>query len=145
MEIERSMVLNAPRSRVWKALTNAREFSQWFGVKMSGDFAAGVQLELETTHPEYAGMRWPIRVERLEPESLLSWRWFPGAANPERDDWSQTTLVTFTLEEVADGTRVTVRETGFDRVSLLQRARALQDNTQGWELQFTSLAKYVAA
>lgn len=29
--IERSIVINAPRERVWRALSNAEEFGTWFG------------------------------------------------------------------------------------------------------------------
>lgn len=141
--IERTMVLRAPRARVWRALTRAQEFSRWFEVKMSGEFAPGTRIDMETTHPDYAGIRFPVFVERVEPESLFAWRWFPGGDNPEREDRGQTTLVTFKLEEVPEGTRITVEETGFDRVSLAQRAKAYEDNLGGWEGQFAALAKYV--
>jgi uncharacterized protein YndB with AHSA1/START domain len=30
--IEKQIVLKAPRARVWKSLTDAREFGAWFGV-----------------------------------------------------------------------------------------------------------------
>lgn len=31
--IERSIHIDAPRSRVWRALSNAEEFGNWFGAK----------------------------------------------------------------------------------------------------------------
>jgi uncharacterized protein YndB with AHSA1/START domain len=145
LEIERTMVMKAPRSRVWRALTNAKEFARWFGVEFDGEFAQGAALQMVTTHPDYAGIRFPIFIETMEPESTFAWRWFPGGDNPERTDQAQTTLVTFTLEEIAGGTRVTVRETGFDRVMLADRAKAYEDNVGGWEGQFENLARYVEA
>jgi uncharacterized protein YndB with AHSA1/START domain len=145
MQIERTMIVKAPRSRVWKALTNAKEFSSWFGVEFDGELAPGAALQMVTTHPDYAGIRFPVFVETMTPETTFAWRWFPGGSNPERTDKAQTTLVTFTLEEVDGGTRVTVRETGFDRVKLAERAKAYEDNVGGWEGQFQNLAKYVEA
>jgi hypothetical protein len=40
--IERSVLINAAPSKVWKALTHAEEFGGWFGVALKGKaFAAG--------------------------------------------------------------------------------------------------------
>ena len=36
--IEKKTVLRAPRARVWRALTDAREFSEWFRVTLRGQF-----------------------------------------------------------------------------------------------------------
>jgi uncharacterized protein YndB with AHSA1/START domain len=145
LEIERTVVMKAPRSRVWKALTSAREFASWFGVEFDGEFALGATLQMVTTHPDYAGIRFPVFIERIEPEVRFAWRWFPGGSNPERTDKAQTTLVTFTLEDVAGGTRVTVHETEFDRVKLAERAKAYEDNVGGWEGQLANLTRHVEA
>ena len=143
LKIERSVVLKAPRSRVWKALTQASQFSKWFGVEMNGEFEPGAKLTLVTTMEEYKGIRFPLWVERMEPERLISWRWHPGSAMPEVPDPAQMTEVVFTLEEIAGGTKLTVEETGWDRVKLENRAKAFQENTQGWEGQLGKLEKYV--
>lgn len=42
------------------------------------------------------------------------------------------TTVTFTLEPLGSGTRLSVAETGFDAVALERRAAVHADNTQGW-------------
>ena len=39
--IEKRIELKAPVSRVWRALTDHREFGEWFRVKMDGAFCAG--------------------------------------------------------------------------------------------------------
>ena len=39
--IEKTVTLRAPRSRVWRAITNAKEFGEWFRVKLEGSFAEG--------------------------------------------------------------------------------------------------------
>jgi uncharacterized protein YndB with AHSA1/START domain len=145
LQIERTMVMKAPRSRVWKALTDAQEFARWFEVSLDGEFTQGASLVMVVKHPDYLGLRFPVFIEAIEPETTFAWRWFPGGSNPERSDRGQTTLVTFTLDEVEGGTRVTVSETGFDRVKLADRARAYEDNLGGWEAQLANLAKHVQA
>jgi len=39
--IEKKVILRAPRSRVWRAIANAEEFGEWFGVKLEGTFQQG--------------------------------------------------------------------------------------------------------
>lgn len=42
--IERSILINAPRSRVWRALTTPGEFREWFGLAPNGEFTPGARL-----------------------------------------------------------------------------------------------------
>jgi uncharacterized protein YndB with AHSA1/START domain len=144
--IEKSIVIHAPRTRVWHALTDAREFGSWFGVALDGrqPFATGARVQGQITHAGYEHLTWDVTIERMEPEHLLAWRW-PHPADPTRDDPdAPTTQVVFELEEVAEGTRLTVVESGFDRIPLERRAAAHRDNTEGWEIQVKAIAQHVA-
>jgi uncharacterized protein YndB with AHSA1/START domain len=143
-KIERTIVLRAPRSRVWRALTDAREFGTWFGVKVEGAFAPGARLRGAITHKGYEHVTWDITIDRMEPERLFSWRWHPAAVEPGVDYTSEPmTLVVFELEEVAEGTRLTVTESGFDDVPLARRAQAYRMNGEGWAWQMQSIESYV--
>ena len=51
--IEKTTVLRVPRSRVWRALTDSKEFGSWFGVRMEGAFTAGARVQGAITHPGY--------------------------------------------------------------------------------------------
>ena len=87
-----------------------------------------------------------ISVERLEPERLLSYRWHPYAIEPGVDYSSEpTTLVEFQLDEVAEGTRLTLTESGFDRIPLSRRAEAFRMNDGGWAEQMKNIARHVEA
>lgn len=143
--IEKTIVLRVPRSRVWRALTDPAEFGSWFGVKMEGTFAPGAHVHGAITHPGYEHLTMDITVERMEPERLFSWRWHPYAVETDVD-YSQepTTLVEFTLEDVAEGTRLTVVESGFDRVPLARRAKAFRMNDDGWTQQMKAIERHVA-
>jgi uncharacterized protein YndB with AHSA1/START domain len=143
--IQKSTFLRAPRSRVWRALTNAQEFGRWFGVDIAGTFAPGAAVQMTSTLPECAGDVFVVIIERMEPEHTFSWRWHPGMHLPEVDYSKEpTTLVTFTLEEAEGGTRLTVEETGFDAITLARRARVYEENVNGWEYQLKAIAHYVA-
>ena len=140
--IERQIEIAAPRDRVWRAITTESEFEQWFGIRIkSGKFQPGVRLEVLTTHPDYAGIVFHFTVLEMKAPEYFSWRWVPGALEPEGE---ATTLVEFRLEETKSGTLVTIKESGFDQISLGYRAKAFEDNTGGWEHQAKSLASYIA-
>ncbi len=143
--IERTIVLYAPRSRVWRALTRADEFGAWFGVALEGAFVPGARLTGKLTVPDVEHLTMEITVERVEPEQLLSYRWHPYAIEPDVDySHEPTTLVEFHLAEVAHGTQLTVVESGFDRIPLARRATAFRMNDQGWAEQLTRIERYVA-
>src|SRR5262245_53659873 len=142
--IEKTIVLGAPRSRVWRALTNAEAFGQWFGVQLAGALEPGARVTGRITHEGYEHVPFEITVERMEPERLFTWRWHPGAVDLGADYSAEpTTLVSFELTEVADGTRLTVVESGFDGIPLARRATAYRGNDEGWTQQVASIERYL--
>ena len=142
--IEKRILLRAPRSRVWRALADAEAFGEWFGVKLKGSFAPGVRLRGEITHKGYEHVPFEITVERMEPERLFSWRWHPHAIDPKLDySVEPTTLVVFELEETAEGTMLTVVESGFDGIPLTRRLEAYRGNDEGWTAQMKAIEMYV--
>ena len=143
--IEKSVVLRAPRARVWEALTDAQAFGQWFGVELAGPFAPGARLTGRITHEGYEHLPFEITIERMEPKRLLSWRWHPNAVDPGVDYSAEpTTLVVFELIDVADGTQLNVVESGFDGVPLSRRATAYRGNDEGWAQQMVAIERYLS-
>jgi uncharacterized protein YndB with AHSA1/START domain len=143
--IEKSIVLRAPRSRVWRALTDAGQFSEWFGVKMTGPFTPGARVQGRVTHKGYEHVPFEITIERMEPEKLFSWRWHPYAVDPKKDYSAEpTTLVVFELEDVPEGTRLTVVESGFEGIPLSRRPEAYRANEGGWAAQMNNVERYVS-
>jgi uncharacterized protein YndB with AHSA1/START domain len=144
--IEKKVVLRAPRSRVWRALTNAEEFGAWFGVKLESAFAEGVSVRGRITIPGYEHVTLDITIEKVDPERLFSYRWHPYAIDPKVDySHEPMTLVEFRLEEVAGGTQLTVTESGFDRIPLARRAEAFRKNDGGWTQQVKNIERHVAS
>ena len=144
--IERSVLIDAPRERVWRALSNAEEFGTWFGADLKGQtFAAGERARGRITFPGYEHVWFDIVVERIEPPSLLSYRWHPYAVDPAVDYSAETpTLVTFTLDDAPNGaTLLTVVESGFDKVPVHRRREAFRMNTEGWDGQIENIVRHV--
>ena len=143
--IEKKIVLRAPRSRVWLAITDAREFSEWFRVKLRGQFQVGKEISGPVTYPGYEHLTMTALVERMEPERLFSFRWHPAALDPKVDYSKEpTTLVEFRLEDAPGGTLLTVTESGFQSLPAARQGFAHEANTGGWEEQLRNIERHVA-
>lgn len=145
--IEKLVDLDAPRSRVWRALTDVRQFNQWFGCAITDPFVPGVTVTGRMMNPKYAHVTITLWIDRMEPEAFFSFRWHPYAIE-EGVDYSAepTTLVAFTLEDTREGTtRLRIVESGFDAIPESRRAKAFSMNSAGWEGQGRNLAKFLAA
>lgn len=142
--IEKTIVLRAPRQTVWRAITDATEFGTWFGARFTAPFAAGQPSKGRITIPGYEHVALEIVVERIEPERLFSYRWHPYAVDPAVDYSSEpTTLVEFTLEDADGGTRLTIVESGFDRIPAERRSTAFRMNEGGWTQQIKNIDRHV--
>ncbi len=164
--IEKQVTLRAPVSRVWRALVDSNEFSRWFGIELEGPFTLGKPIkgvfdentldeaklvELQKSYglvPSKVKMPAPgstfCTVERMEPEHHFSFRWIPYGIDADIDLANEpTTLVEFRLESVPEGTLLTIRESGFDRVPAHRRQRAFRMNEGGWAAQAENIKRYV--
>jgi len=143
--IEKRVVLRAPRSRVWRAISDAKEFGTWFRITLDGDFTEGAMLRGNVTIPGHEHLKVEMEIERIEPERYFSYRWHPYPKDPATDYSAEPmTLVEFTLADVDGGTALTIVESGFDRIPLARRAEAFRMNTEGWGGQIKNLAAYVS-
>lgn len=144
--IVRSIVIEAPRERVWRALSDAEAFGSWFGADLKGQsFAPGKRTRGQITIPGYEHIYFDVVVDRIEPQELFSYRWHPYAMDPTVDYTKETpTLVTFMLEATqANGTLLKVIESGFANVPPERRMEALRMNTRGWEGQLGRISRHV--
>jgi uncharacterized protein YndB with AHSA1/START domain len=144
--IEKRTVLRAPRSRVWRALTDSKEFGDWFGVKVEGSFKAGARVRGKVTHPAWEHIPFEITIVQMEPERLFAWRWHPHMDEAGRDySGEPTTLVVFELEEVPEGTRLTVVESGFEGIPADRLQKAFRGNESGWSGQLENIRRHVGS
>jgi len=142
--IEKRIEIAAPVSRVWNALTDSRQFGEWFLVKMDGPFVAGKPVAGQITHPGYEHVRMEIVVEAIESQTLFSFTWHPHAVDPKVDySQEESTLIEFRLQPTPGGTLLTVTESGFDKIPAERRAEALLRNDSGWGQQMKNIQAYV--
>jgi len=153
--IEKRILLRAPLDRVWRAISDSRQFGSWFGLEFNGPFIAGARMpgrivpttvdaEIAKDQKPYEGTIFEFLIDRIEPMLLFSFRWHPYAVDPDVDYSKEpATLVVFELEEVAGGTMLTVTESGFDRIPVERRAKAFAQNEQGWSGQMKLIEKYL--
>jgi len=143
--IEKRIELKAPVARVWRALTDYREFGEWFRVKLDGPFVPGQVARGNITWPGYEHLVWEAVVQKMEPERLFSFTWHPYSIDPKVDYSKEApTLVEFRLEEIAGGTLLLLTESGFDKVPASRRDEAFLRNDGGWSQQMKNIEIHVA-
>lgn len=144
--IEKQLTLDAPRSRVWRALTEVKQFNAWFGVSLVTPFAHGAEVSGQINIRGYEHMTMTIWIETMDADRFFSFRWHPYAIEPEVDYSAEpTTLVSFTLEDAGAGTRLTIVESGFDAIPESRRAKAFSMNSNGWNGQAENIRKFLAS
>jgi uncharacterized protein YndB with AHSA1/START domain len=143
--IEKRIELKASVARVWRALTDYREFGEWFRVKLDGPFVPGQVARGQITHPGYEHVKWEAVVLKMEPERLFSFTWHPYSIDPKVDYSKEPpTLVEFRLDKTTSGTLLVLTESGFEKVPSDRRADAFRMNDGGWTEQMKNIEKHVA-
>jgi uncharacterized protein YndB with AHSA1/START domain len=144
-QIEKRIELEAPVSRVWRALTDYREFGQWFRVKLDGPFVPGQTARGQITYPGYEHVKWEAVVQKMEPERFFSFTWHPYSVDSKIDYSKETpTLVEFRLEKTSNGTLLLLTESGFDKIPGDRRLEAFRRNDGGWTEQMKNIENHVA-
>lgn len=142
--IEKSIDLKASPSRVWKALTDSKEFGTWFGCRFDGPFVPGKKTLGALSFPGFEHYQWALNIQSIQPETLFSFTWNPYPADPTIDYTKESpTLIEFRLEPRGTGTHLTVTESGFTKIPEGRRLEAFRMNTEGWVEQLENLARHV--
>lgn len=142
--LERTVDLAAPIARVWRALTDHVEFGSWFRVAIEAPFAVGETATGFITHKGYEHVRWAARVVAMDAPHRFAFTWHPYAVDPAVDyEAEEPTLVEFRLEPLGQGTRLTLTESGFDRIPAHRRDEAFRMNGGGWAAQMDNIRAHV--
>ena len=144
-KIEKVVELRAPVSRVWQAITDHKQFGEWFHVRLDQPFEVGKTTTGQVTYAGYEDMKWTSVTERLEPETLFVFSWPPGDMDPDTEYASDAKVVVeFKFEPTESGTRLTITESGFLQFPEAKRLEILRGNTEGWNSQAENIANYVS-
>lgn len=143
--IEKSIELRASPARVWRALTDHREFGAWFRVNLESAFVPGRPTRGRITYPGYEHLVMEVVVQKMVAPRYFSYTWHPYAVDPTADYSNEKpTLVEFNLEETATGTLLKVTESGFDSIPASRREEAFRMNSAGWVEQMRNVEKHVS-
>lgn len=143
-QIEKTIELKAPIERVWQALTDHREFGEWFRVSLDQPFQPGREASGRILHPGYEHLTWKATIRAMEKPHLFSFTWHPYGIDPDVDYSTETpTLVEFRLVPTPQGTRLTVTESGFDKIPAHRRDEAFRMNDGGWTQQMKNIEAHV--
>ncbi len=141
--IEKIIELKAPVDRVWRALTDADQFGQWFGVNIYEPFAVGRRSSGRMTIPGHEGKAWDVEVLRMDRPSRFAFNWHPGGCAAGHDlSQEPPTLVEFHLQAIDTGTRLTLVESGFDALPAERREQAFSGNSRGWDFQLENIKRH---
>lgn len=140
--IEQVITLPLPRERIWLALTKPDQLSIWLANKVDIDLRPGGAALFNWGEDD----RTPAVVEAVEPPRRLAFRWHPYKSDQSRPvEPLPGTLVEFILDEVGEGTRLTLRETGFAALPEEIRATSLSDSNIRWGQKLEDLITYFSA
>jgi uncharacterized protein YndB with AHSA1/START domain len=137
LEIRHSVLIRAPREKVWAALTTAEGFDGWWGTRGSEiDLRPGGRLTLRwrdwEAEKEHNHDQHGVVIEVVRPQRFV-YQW--GSST---DDM---TTVEFDLLERDDGTLLRLREHGFAPTA--KGRQSFGGNSLGWGEVSTLLKFYV--
>jgi uncharacterized protein YndB with AHSA1/START domain len=137
--IEREVLIDASRERVWAVLTEPEHIARWFGDKAEVDLKPGGRAAFGWS--EYSATYQAV-IEEVDPPSFFSYRWTHKSEGDAVE--GNVTLVEFTLTEMPTGTLLQVVETGFTslHVSTAEQQKAAEENTKGWSSELAELKEY---
>ncbi len=141
--IEKTVEIAAPLARVWAAISDYKQFGEWFQVRLDQPFVAGGKSTGQMTVPGYEHLKWNATVVAIEPERRITFSWVTHAIDPDKDYTGEPeTLCTFTLEPSGEGTRLTIVESGFSKLPAGVREEAFLRNEDGWSQQVQNVKTY---
>lgn len=143
--VRRTVTIAASPEKVWAAITEPKHLVRWFGQRAElPELAVGARGMLG--FDGYGDF--PLRIEELDPPHTIAYRWSNDNAAPPADAdapdevvFERSTVMRFTLEQIPEGTSLTVVETGF--ATLTDPAAAMANNRGGWTDEIDELVAYL--
>jgi uncharacterized protein YndB with AHSA1/START domain len=107
--IRRQVVVPVTPERLWEALTDPDQVAGWFGGQVDWDLRDGGEAAFQGDD----GVERRGRIESVRPGRHLRFVWWPaatGGAAPAESPDDAVSEVSYLLEPLAEGTRLTIQE-----------------------------------
>ena len=137
LAVERSVLINAPRQRVWQAITDPAQLEQWYAPGCPWDIPAlqpGTTVKFHNTDTDIQ----LATIEVIELLKKLTLRWQLDPAHP-----GITLLNSFRLEEENGKTRVAVSQAGYESLPNGMREEQLRQDGDAYTAIAESLKRYL--
>ena len=128
VSLKRSIWINAPRERVWQAISVPEQIAAWFAPGMT--FKNENNIISILMDGQFVDVAW---VEVIDPPRQFTTRPLPD----------KKTATTYLLEEENGGTRFSVIESGLEALPEQDRAKYLEQNGNEWEKALANLNAYI--
>jgi uncharacterized protein YndB with AHSA1/START domain len=139
--ITREITVKASKEKVYSAITDPKLITTWFPDKIEGTLEVGQRPIFIFTSENH---KTQIYVEAARPFEYFSYRWVPGSTGIVGDVLAvPSTLVEFFIAEMDEGTKVTVKESGFSSLPPEVAQESFNQNSGGWEFMFNRLEKVI--
>jgi uncharacterized protein YndB with AHSA1/START domain len=133
--VERSIWINAPRERVWQAITDPQQLDKWYATHYRWDIPVlrvGAQVTFHNSDTEILH----ATIELLDPLREWRLRWDPV-------EQGVVLVTTFLLEEENGGTRATISESGYETLPEDQRQAWVDSINSGYTMSMENLKAHV--
>jgi uncharacterized protein YndB with AHSA1/START domain len=134
VSVESTIWINAPRERVWDAITDSAQITKWWGDYWSiPDLTVGAAIQFGT---EDDPMTASVAVVDPPREFAIAWP-------PQAGYYNIAMSMRFVLAEENGGTRVTVTEDGFEALPDDIRQQRIEKTGEGYTTVLASLKEHV--
>lgn len=137
--IVREITVKASQEKVYNTITDPTKIVAWFPDEVEGNLEVN---ERSTFVFKDYNHRAQVYVVDKKPFTYFSYRWIPGGKTPTQDVLEgANTLVEFFIEKVEQGTKITLKESGFASLPAEVAESSFKDNTGGWEFMMGRIEK----
>lgn len=137
LAVERTIWINAPRARVWRAIIEPAQLVRWYAPGCAWDIPAleaGATIRFHNTETDIQ----LATIEAVEPPQRLTLRWQADPGSPDA-----VLINTFVLEEARGGTQVTIRQTGYESLPPAERQMWLDADQSAYTTIAQNLKGYL--
>ncbi len=133
MSLERSIWINAPRERIWQAVSNPDQIIQWFVPNLPG-----AQMQRDP-NGKLVIMLGPMRVDFVVVDHAIEPQQFTFRSLPD-----QLISTSYFLKDENGGTQVFVKTSGFEALTENVQRERLNLSSTAWEKVLQNLNAFVA-